>query len=146
MEGGLAGGAAGEGTQDGVQEGGAGREARDVVKGDEAVLHTLAQADIFGRHGQAGGIEVDGPWPGDADDEVEALHRVADLLPDLAQGGLVRRLVGVDHASEDGPAAGEDGPRQALTQVRLGGAAAAKVEKEAAAGIHQDDADAVDTG
>ena len=85
-EAGLIGGGGGEGAQDGAQKRGAGRQAGDLGQGDEAVLYALAQQYLLRRYRQAGGVQVDGPRPGGADDEVDALHRVTGLLLDLEIG------------------------------------------------------------
>ena len=78
---------------------------------------------------------------------MKARHRVAGLLPDLAEGGFLRRLAALDGAGEDGPAPGEEGPGGPLPVVfghrRARGP---QVDQEAASLVYEDDADAVNAG
>src|SRR3972149_10914756 len=81
--------------------------------------------------------------PGHADHGMEARHRVAGLLPDLAEGGLLRRLAALDGAGEYRPALGEEGPRRPLgLVVGLDRVPGAQVDQEAALAVHENDADA----
>ncbi len=63
------GGAACKRTQDGPQQGGAGRQARDLVQADEPVLHALAEEHVLDWYRQRrycwarGWSTASSPWP-----------------------------------------------------------------------------------